>query len=96
MGLPLVGEEGVGHLTLGNPRGVERQDEKAHQRTSQCLAAQLVLPSAEKQRLVIFTTWAKKCSEKWLEVQTTCAVGRFANQILLKTSLAVSFSRTPP
>lgn len=77
MGLPLVGEEGVGHLTLGNPRGVERQDEKAHQRTSQCLAAQLVLPSAEKQRLVIFTTWAKKCSEKWLEVQNHVCLWAF-------------------
>ena len=28
--------------------------------------------------------------------KTVCAVGRFANQILLKTSLAVSFSGTPP
>lgn len=63
MGLPLVGEEGVGHLTLGNPRGVET-GRKGTSETSQCLAAQLLIPSAEEQRLVIFTTWAKKCSEE--------------------------------
>lgn len=69
-GVPFVGEEGVGHLTLGNPRGIKRRKEKARQRYLSAWAVQSAIPSVEEQRLVVFTMWAKKCSEKWLQVES--------------------------
>lgn len=95
LGVPLVGEEGVGHLTLGNPWGLERQDEKAHQRTCQRLAA--CYPICRGTEIGYFYHMGKKNALRsgW-RYKTTCAVGRFANQILLKMSLVVSFSGTPP
>ena len=93
-GVPFVGEEGVGHLTLGNPRGIKRQKEKARQRYLSAWAAQSAIPSVEEQRLVVFTMWAKKCSEKWLQVENPTCSWEFYSQILLKMLLSVSFSGT--